>query len=151
MKIKSIVFMAAMLLSFMAEAQVLDSSSDKVSESIDKETVNTIVKSDISAVEEEKKTLPVEMTPEQKAEIDISAMKDIKGSIKKQSIRDRKDFIDALVHSERMLKRRAALVDGKTEKEATAAEDEVKKTNLNVSSDSDIEKFLYEKANLINE
>lgn len=143
MNIKNaILFISVLFLPLLSNAQQFSKSAETSSSS------NVVDNNDGSVVVEEKKEAPVKMTPEQKAEIDISAMKDIKKSIKKQSARDRKDFVDALTYSEKMLKRRAALVDGKTEKEATEAEDEVKKPNLNVASDSDMEEFLYKKANL---
>lgn len=88
------------------------------------------------------------MTPEQKAEIDSVAKKNMRHSIKKQSVRERKDFIDAMNNVEKIKKRREALLSGQDETAAKQAEDEVEKPDFNPAQDSAMENYLLEKANL---
>lgn len=110
-----------------------------------------ISEEDVKAVIDGLETPPVAMTPEQKAEIDLAAKKNLKMSLKKQSVRDRKDFIDVMTSAEKVQKRRAALLQGKSENEAAQAEAEVEKPAINPAQDSEMEQYLYQKAGLVNE
>ncbi len=142
MNIKNaILFISVLFLPLLSNAQQFSKPAETSSS-------NVVNNNDGSIVLEEKKEKPVKMTPEQKAEIDISAMKDIKKSIKKQSVRNRRDFIDSLTHSEKILMRRKALLEGKSEDEVAKDEKKVEKPDVFLSSDRDMEEFLYKKANL---
>ena len=90
----------------------------------------------------------VAMTPEQKAEIDVAAKKSMRNSVKKQSVRERRDFIDVMTNAEKIQKRREALLNGQTEAEAVRAEAEVEKPTFNPAQDSAMEQYLFEKADL---
>lgn len=111
--------------------------------------VNTAAKQ--VADEPETEPAPVAMTPEQKAEIDIAAKKSLKMPLKRQNLRERKDFIQAMTSGEKIQKRRQALLEGKDEKEASEAEEEIQTPDVNPASNSQMEKYLYEKAGLTNE
>ena len=90
----------------------------------------------------------VAMTPEQKAEIDVAAKKSMRNSVKKQSVRERRDFIDVMTNAEKIQKRREALLNGQTEAEAVRAEADVEKPTFNPAQDSAMEQYLFEKAKL---
>ena len=94
---------------------------------------------------------PTEMTIEQKAEIDMVAKKDIHSKVKKQPVRERKDVIDSLVVGEKILARRKALLEGKTEEDAAKVAEQIKEPEINPAVDTEMEKFLYKRAGLYNE
>lgn len=106
---------------------------------------------DVNAIIEKAKLPPTEMTPEQKAEIDLAAQKDIRLSVKKQPIRERKDFITSLVTNEKIKQRRQALLEGKTEEDAMKISEEVEKPDINPAKNSEMEQYLYERAGLNND
>lgn len=113
-----------------------------------KSDVRLISREEAQALIEAEQPAAATMTPEQKAEIDTAAKKDIRNSLKKQSIRERKDFIDVMTNAEKIQKRRAALKEGKTETEARQIEAKVKEPNFNPEQDSAMEEYLFDKADL---
>lgn len=162
MKKASLLFLAlAALTAAKADAQMIDGSTDAVvqrpkpivkTEPAEAATVQKgIREEDVKAVLDAAETPPVAMTPEQKAEIDLAAKKNMRTSMKKQSLRDRKDFIDVMTSAEKVQKRRAALLEGKTDNEAAEAENEVKEPEIDPAQDAAMEKYLYQKAGLANE
>ena len=162
MKKASLLFLAlAALTAVKADAQMIDGSTAAVvqrpklivkTEPAEAATVQKgTSEEDVRAVLESIDTPPAAMTPEQKAEIDLAAKKNMRTSMKKQSLRDRKDFIDVMTSAEKVQKRRAALLEGKTDNEAAEAENEVKEPEINPAQDAAMEKYLYQKAGLANE
>lgn len=143
-----------------ANAQILNGSTSAVVQTASSQTTKTSI-SEASNSQTERllskeeiealiKTEPMAaaMTPEQKAEIDIKAKKNMRGSIKKQSTGERKDFIDVMTSSEKLIARRKALAEGKSSAEAAQAEDKIKSPDINPSSDKEMENYLFEKAGL---
>ena len=110
-----------------------------------------VVQEEIRPVIERVELPPTEMTIEQKAEIDMVAKKDIHSKVKKQPVRERKDVIDSLVVGENILARRKALLEGKTEEDAAKVAEQIKDPEINPAVDTEMEKFLYQKAGLNNE
>lgn len=148
----------AILLICNAQAQVIGGSTAAVVQKANSVTKNEkklaapLNTATTPAVEEtEEEPAPVAMTPEQKAEIDIEAKKNLRMPLKRQNLRERKDFIHAITTGEKIQKRRQALFEGKDEKEALKAEEEVKAPDINPASNSQMEKYMYEKAGLTNE
>lgn len=94
---------------------------------------------------------PVKMTPEQKAEIDNAAKKRLRSGMRRQGVRDRREFIDALTYVEKIQKRRAAMLEGKSDREVAEAEASVKKPDINPAIDSQMELYLHQKAGLVDE
>lgn len=148
----------AILLIGNTQAQVIGGSAEAVVQrpkpavKVEKTVAKPLNTATIPAVEEtEEEPAPVAMTPEQKAEIDIAAKKNLKMPLKRQNLRERKDFIQAMTSGEKIQKRRQALLEGKDEKEALEAEEEVKVPDVNPASNSQMEKYLYEKAGLTND
>lgn len=99
----------------------------------------------------DKEKPPVAMTPEQKSAIDLPVKKNIKLSVKKQNVRERKDFIDIMTNAERVQKRRAALLEGKDDEEAQKAGEKVRKPDIDPEDTAQMEKYVYQKAGLIDE
>ena len=91
----------------------------------------------------------IAITPEQKVEIESDAKKNMRNSIKKQSVRERKDFIDVMTSAEKVKARRQALAEGKSSSDVYLAEDAIKNPNINPAIDSEMENYLFEKAGLI--
>ena len=73
----------------------------------------------------------------------------MRNSIKKQSVRERKDFIDVMTSAEKVKARRQALAEGKSSSDVYLAEDAIKNPNINPAIDSEMENYLFEKAGLI--
>lgn len=88
------------------------------------------------------------ITPEQKAEIELGAKKSMRTSIKKQSLRERKDFIDVMTSAEKIKARRQALVEGQDAESANIAENSIEKPSINPAVDKEMENYLFEKARL---
>lgn len=153
-----IVFAAFLFISCAADAQVLGSSNLQDVKTAETETISEGVVQDspegklLSREEIEaliKSEAPaVAMTAEEKAEIDAKAKKNMRSSVKKQSVRERKDFIDAMTSSEKVVARRKALLAGQGKAGAAQAEDNVKKPDINPSQDKEMENYLFEKAGL---
>lgn len=159
---KSIFFLTALLFWVNAEAQMLGNSTESVvskdKPAVKSDTIKSNEKkpvpdkaAEISERVEPVETVPSVMTPEQKAEIDIAAKKNLKMPLKRQNLRDRKDFIQVMTTNEKIQKRRAALLEGKTEEEAVKAAQEVKIPDVNPASDREMEQYRYQKAGLIDE
>lgn len=145
-----IICFALISISFSAFAQTIngaskENTSDEVLTSANQPTTVT-AQEDMSA--DAKEEPAVVMTPEQKAEIDSKAKKNMRISVKKQSVRERKDFIDVMTSSEKILARRQALRNGQGKAAASLAEAGVKKPDFNPAADREMEDYLFEKAGL---
>ncbi len=88
------------------------------------------------------------MTPEQKAEIDTKAKKNMLSSVKRQRVRDRKDFISSMTAMEKVIARRKALSSGQSIEEAALVEEAVEYPDVNPFSDKEMQNYLFEKAGL---
>lgn len=95
--------------------------------------------------------LPVTITPEQKAEINKKIKKNIKDVVKLQTIRNRRDFIDVMTSTEKIVSRRKALLEGKTYSVAKDLEKNIKVPNIDLKNDTDVEQYMYEKVGVTDE
>ncbi len=118
---------------------VKDAVSNNKRQRISIEEVEAIVNKEIP---------PTTMTAEQKSEIDLVAKKNIRVTLNRQSIRDRKDFIDVMTNTEKTQARRAALLTGKNVEEAKKVEDEIKTPQVDPKSDKEMEQYMHSKAGL---
>lgn len=114
-------------------------------ESQKKQDTKVLSREEIEAMIKAERPL-VAITPEQKAQIELEAKKRMRASIKKQSVRERKDFIDIMRSAEQIRIRRQALAEGKS---IENIEDSVKETSINPANDEEMEKYLFEKARLV--
>ena len=159
----SIFCLMALLFVSNAQAQIIGGSTEavvqknkpvikaEVSISDAKKTVSDKAVEIQDVVESTEEPAPTAMTPEQKAEIDIEAKKNLNFQLKRQNVRDRKDFIQVMTTNEKIQKRRAALLEGKTEEEAFKAAQEVEAPDINPASDRQMEQYRYQKAGLVDE
>ncbi len=130
-----------------AKSSVSSSAAEKVTKSNQDILKRQQINAELDAMLAEE-VPPTVMTAEQKAEIDSDARDDVHMSVRKQTVKDRKLFLGAMDSAARIQKRREVLVSGGDESAAAQAEAEVSRPKINTASDSDMEKFLFEKAQI---
>ena len=92
---------------------------------------------------EEDEALPTTITADQKKEINIQAKRQNKGTIRVQTPRERRSFMDALQMLDKKAERQKAMVEGKSDKEIEKAGESVEKPDVNPLNDRDLEKYLF--------
>ena len=155
---KLFLFLGAMLiLSFSARAQRIDSSTNaivkpvKQSEAIEKKqevTQPAVQQQKTEEVEIQEDLPPTTVTPEQKAEINIYSKRQTRGTVRTQSPRQRRSFIDALQMLDKKASRQKAIAEGKSDREIEKAAESVEKPKVNPLNDASMEKYLYEKVDV---
>ena len=150
---------AFLMISFSVEAQHVDDSSNVIAKPLKKNASpkNTSVlnpalqqeKAETPEVMEESEELPpTTVTPEQKAEINVHSKRQTRGTVRVQSPRQRRSFIDALQMLNKKSSRQQAIAEGKNDKEIEKAGDQVEKPKVDPLNDASMEKYLYENVDL---
>ena len=108
-------------------------------------------KKDVDALVNTPPPPPAEMTPEEKAAIDIKAKINLNTDIQTQTKGERQDTIEILTSSERLVKRRELIAAGKSDKEISEEIGLLKKPKINPAVDKEMREYLYKKAKLTDE
>ena len=133
------------------------SRDDVKQKEIKQSAKNVKVPSADNSVSEEDETLlgeelppPSTVTPSEIAELETSSKKKIRLNIKKQNKKDRERFVSSMTWSEKNLKIQELMKNGKSYGEAKKEVDEsVKRPQIDVKKDSELEKYIYKKGNFI--
>lgn len=155
-----LILTAFFLTSFSVQAQHIDDSSNTIASSLKRivpaeKTVssNSSVQmqqpSETADIKEEPEEIPpTTITPEQKAEINIHAKRQTRGTVRVQSPRQRRSFIDVLQMLDRKAARQQAISEGKSDRDVEKAGEEIEKPKVNPLNDSSMEKYLYEQVDV---